>query len=121
MFCPICKAEYHEGFVTCADCSVPLVAQLPQNEDQRQGSETPGGAFEGEVKYAGDLAEVFQTLDYAEVLIIKSVLDEEGIPYHFSGDDLRMSAILIAPARLLVPADSKKRVLEILKELQFDA
>lgn len=29
MFCPTCKCEYLEGFTTCADCSVPLVAQLP--------------------------------------------------------------------------------------------
>ncbi len=71
MFCPICKAEYREGFVACADCSVPLVAQLPQKQDQRQGSQAgaPSGAFKGEVKYAGDLMEVFQTLDYAEVKI----------------------------------------------------
>ena len=123
MFCPICKAEYREGFVTCADCSVSLVAQLPQKDDQRQGSqaETPGGALEGEVEYASDLVEVFQTLDYTEVLIIKSVLDEDGIPYHFSGDYFRMSAVLVSPARLLVPTDLKTRVLEILKGLQFDA
>ena len=117
MFCPICKAEYREGFVTCADCSVLLVPQLPQKEDQQHGSqaETPSGAFEGEVKNAGDLVEVFQTLDLSEVLIIKSILDEEGIPYHFSGDNFRMSAVLVSPARLLVPADLKTRVLEILK------
>jgi hypothetical protein len=118
MFCPICKAEYREGFFTCADCSVPLVVQLPQKDDQRlslQGG-TPNGAFEGEVKYADELVEVFQTLDYSEVLIIKSILDEEGIPYHFSGDDFRMSAVLVSPARLLVPVDLKTRVLEILKD-----
>jgi len=29
MFCPTCKCEYLEGFTKCADCGVPLVAQLP--------------------------------------------------------------------------------------------
>jgi hypothetical protein len=105
MFCPLCKTEYREGFYTCADCSVPLVAELPQrNEDQVD---------------AGELIEVFETLDQSEILMIKSVLDEERIPYHFSGDFFRMSAILISPARLLVPTDAKDRVIEILRELQM--
>lgn len=30
MFCPICKSEYREGFATCSDCHVELVAQLPE-------------------------------------------------------------------------------------------
>jgi hypothetical protein len=28
MFCPICKAEYREGFSRCADCDVDLVDEL---------------------------------------------------------------------------------------------
>jgi hypothetical protein len=29
MFCPVCKAEYREGFYRCADCDVLLVDSLP--------------------------------------------------------------------------------------------
>jgi hypothetical protein len=29
MFCPICRAEYREGFTRCADCSVELVYEPP--------------------------------------------------------------------------------------------
>jgi hypothetical protein len=29
MFCPVCKAEYREGFTTCSDCHVELVEALP--------------------------------------------------------------------------------------------
>ena len=28
MFCPLCKAEYREGFSRCADCDVDLVPAL---------------------------------------------------------------------------------------------
>ena len=31
MFCPSCRTEYREGFYTCADCSVPLVPELPKD------------------------------------------------------------------------------------------
>jgi hypothetical protein len=39
MFCPLCKTEYQEGFFTCADCSVPLVSELPEGEEP--GGKTP--------------------------------------------------------------------------------
>lgn len=29
MFCPLCKAEYREGFTHCVDCDVDLVNELP--------------------------------------------------------------------------------------------
>jgi hypothetical protein len=29
MFCPVCKAEYRQGFTRCADCDVELVYELP--------------------------------------------------------------------------------------------
>jgi hypothetical protein len=32
MFCPVCKAEYREGFAQCHDCNVALVAELPHDE-----------------------------------------------------------------------------------------
>jgi hypothetical protein len=30
MYCPVCKAEYREGFTECADCHVMLVLRLPE-------------------------------------------------------------------------------------------
>jgi hypothetical protein len=111
MFCPLCKTEYREGFDICAECSVPLVAELPQKENQAEFPQLDNGEF----------VEVFETSDETEILIIKSVLDEEGIPYHFSGEFFRMSGILVTPARLFVPSDLKNRILGILRELQFDA
>jgi hypothetical protein len=30
MFCPLCRTEYREGFTTCSDCHLALVAELPK-------------------------------------------------------------------------------------------
>jgi len=29
-YCPECRSEYREGFETCSQCAVPLVASLPE-------------------------------------------------------------------------------------------
>ncbi len=34
MFCPVCKAEYREGFSHCDDCDVALVAALERREPE---------------------------------------------------------------------------------------
>ena len=36
MYCPQCAAEYRAGFLTCSDCSVPLVHDLPPREPQHR-------------------------------------------------------------------------------------
>jgi hypothetical protein len=52
MFCPVCKAEYREGFTRCSDCEVPLVSRLssPESGDSSESPEllwsgTDGGIF----------------------------------------------------------------------------
>jgi hypothetical protein len=32
MFCPLCKSEYRQGFSTCSDCHIPLVATREEAE-----------------------------------------------------------------------------------------
>ena len=115
MFCPQCRTEYREGFYTCADCSVPLVNELPPIDEAYKD------AVETNNQYKDDLIDVFETSSQSDILIVKSLLDGEQIPYHFSGDFFHMSGFLISPARLFVSSDSRARVLEILKELQIIA
>jgi hypothetical protein len=32
MYCPSCRTEYRPGFTVCADCNVPLVPELPDED-----------------------------------------------------------------------------------------
>jgi hypothetical protein len=62
MFCPLCKAEYRQGFTACSDCHIALVA-------------TEQEAFNTKVEqlWAGDDAKVSDAL-------LNSLTDAE-IPY----------------------------------------
>jgi hypothetical protein len=72
MICPQCKAEYRPGFTMCADCEVPLVAQLPTPPsgpvDSAESGEDPFCTF-----WKGDDPRI-----YAELC---ELLDEQGIPH----------------------------------------
>jgi hypothetical protein len=72
MICPQCKAEYRQGFTMCADCEVPLVAQLPTPSSNSAGSaepdEDPICAF-----WKGDDPRI-----HAELC---QLFDEQGIPH----------------------------------------
>jgi tetratricopeptide (TPR) repeat protein len=43
MFCPKCKAEYREGFLTCSDCNVNLVEVLPSESIQEPEGQVAAG------------------------------------------------------------------------------
>jgi hypothetical protein len=72
MICPQCKAEYRQGFTMCADCEVPLVAQLPTPPsdlpDSAESGEDPFCAF-----WKGDDSRL-----HAELC---DLLDEQCIPH----------------------------------------
>jgi hypothetical protein len=42
MFCPLCKAEYREGFMECSDCQVPLVRDLSHPSGRGRNPEGTG-------------------------------------------------------------------------------
>jgi len=65
MFCPICKAEYREGFTRCADCDVELVPALPEEAEL--------------VNEASRL--VWRGYDETLHLQIQAALREAGVPY----------------------------------------
>ncbi len=65
MWCPVCKAEYEEGISECAECQVPLVAELPQ---------AVAGAEAGDT---WTLAEEF--MDEIQAQLAEGLLTENGI------------------------------------------
>ena len=62
-FCPNCKSEYVSGVEKCADCDVPLVAEL--TEEEHFGSE--------------DYALIYTTNNLIEAQMISSNLESAGI------------------------------------------
>lgn len=75
MFCPICKAEYREGFTRCADCEVELVYELPAAAIVPHEAVPPGDPEEDPFCsfWKGDDPRV-----HAELC---GLLGEQGIPY----------------------------------------
>jgi len=77
-FCPCCRAEYREGFTVCADCGVPLVHELPAEEQPLKGPD-PSEAG-SEVTGSGDWVTVLEGVSAEDLMVKRSVLDSTGIP-----------------------------------------
>ena len=74
MICPICKGEYREGYTMCAECGVPLVEGLPEEESPNPDIE---------------LVAVFETGEPADLLVAKSLLDDAGIEFFARGEGVQ--------------------------------
>lgn len=98
MYCPLCRAEFREGYSRCADCDVDLVATLPVEEKK------PGYI---------ELATVFTE---GEIALLKSSLDQAGIVYYFHGEQAHRLAPLPFGARLMVREDCREEAEAILKD-----
>jgi thiol-disulfide isomerase/thioredoxin len=107
MFCPDCKTEYVEGIQICADCEIPLVAELPSEDNP----ETPEWV---------DFEEVLTTFNAGDIAFVKSILDGEDIAYFFQGEGFNYVHPLVQPPKLMVRKDQADQVREILKDLELD-
>ena len=103
MFCPKCKAEYREGFYTCADCNVDLVKELPPEKKPE----------------FVDYEEVLFTYNPADIAMIKSILDAEGITYFVKGEHFTYVSPLADPVRLMVKKEQVVEAKSLLKELNL--
>ena len=101
MYCPICRAEYREGFFECTDCDVDLVEKLE-----------PLKKLPGFVK----LATIFSEGDIA---FIKTSLDKTGVEYYFDGEQSHRLAPVPLGARLMVREDFTGEAESILSDLKI--
>ena len=105
MFCPKCKAEYKPGFTHCATCDVDLVETLPQDPE-------PAPTYV-------DYEEILGTHNPADIALIKSFLDAEGLTYYFHGEHFIYMRPMADPARLMVRADQAETAREVLSGLDL--
>ena len=103
MFCPECATEYQAGVAACADCKVPLVPEQPVAAAEE--------LIEAE--------EILATYNVGDILMIKSLLEANGIPYLLHGETFAVIDPLIQPARLLVPPAWAAQVRELLQDLDL--
>ncbi|MBI5116863.1 DUF2007 domain-containing protein [Candidatus Poribacteria bacterium] len=71
-FCPNCRSEYEQEVERCSECDSPLVEQLaPENPDAEPRI---------------PLVEVYEASGDREALVIKGLLESEGIMCSLSSD-----------------------------------
>jgi hypothetical protein len=101
MYCPICRAEYREGFYECTDCDTYLVEKLE-----------PLPEVPGFVK----LATIFRE---GNIAVIKASFDKTEIEYYFDGEQSHRLAPVPLGARLMVREDFQKLAEAILIDLDI--
>jgi len=114
MFCPQCESEYREGFTTCADCNVALVAGQP-------GAAAASDSDE-------EWVIVLETGDPVLLAMAHSLLDAEGISARFPGENLQNLVgygtlgtgynVALGPAVVEVPEHEAEKALELLALLE---
>ena len=102
-FCPLCGAEYREGFDRCHDCDVELVDELPPEEEWDPT----------------DWVTVEEAHDEATAAIIEGFLLERGMTVRVLSRrdrDLASSLRGLGMMAVQVPTEDMDRALEALAE-----
>lgn len=95
----------------CADCSVPLVNELPDTTGEDE--------IEEHVHQDVEFVEVLITLNAAEVVLVKSILDGAGVEYYIKSEHFTLGRPFEDPARLYIREDQIDEAMEILKDFDF--
>jgi hypothetical protein len=77
MFCPKCKKKFKWMLLTCPDCGVPLIDEVAK---PHRAAETSA------VKYI-NYVPLYSPQNESESMLLKSVLDSEGINYFVRNDN----------------------------------
>jgi hypothetical protein len=112
MFCPKCRSEFKEGVTFCEQCQTELVDTLPP---------------EDEMVYQ-DLATVYTTGDEGLIGLIKSMMEEAGIPCFARSQGVqdlfalgRMGtgfSPIAGPVEIQVPKDRAEEAANLLQDIE---
>lgn len=105
MWCPQCKSEYIQGIFRCPDCDVDLVYTLLE--------ETEKPVIDKDAEFV----EIMRTYDAGVLTLVKSILDDIGVPYFIKGEHSVYVYSHIFPARVLVVKQEAEKAFQILKDL----
>lgn len=108
MICPECKDEFRDGFETCPDCDVGLVAK-PEPTDEPEPDHPEG-------------VELFWASDPGFLAIAKSILEGASIPYSVQGEETM--ALFGTPrslsSRVSVPKTRYDEAMALMVEAELD-
>jgi hypothetical protein len=105
MYCPNCRAEYVDGITECPDCHIPLVEELLEETEPKD--------FLPYVK-------VLATFNSADLIVIKSLLENAGLDYYIEGENFHYLGIPPAQAvKLVVREDQVETAKELLSGLDL--
>lgn len=77
-WCPKCKSEYREGFTECATCHVPLVDELPEEDETRVQDTVQAELAEETVQIANPIA-VYTSERRIDAEMVRDMLQDSGI------------------------------------------
>lgn len=101
-YCPRCRSEYEPSVSVCAECGVPLVESLPEEESRTGSDERLVAVWTGQ----GEM----------EAQVVRSILEASGIDCMISGESLRLTHGLtidgLGQARVLVRESDLDRARE---------
>jgi len=113
MFCPECGTEYQPGVTTCPECGAALVETRPS--EARDEAEWQ------------DLVPVLRTGDASLMMVAKSLLEAERIPFHMDGEGIQEQLgagdapgqeLATGPGRLSVRPEDAEAARDLLAHLQ---
>jgi len=114
MICPQCEAEYVDGILECADCGVPLVENLDEEEDEEY--EWEGGVYNEDIDYI----EIARLVSLGDILLVKSILDSEQIKYYLHGWNSYLNRIDGDDVILYVAEEQQEDAENLVNNLDFN-
>ena len=114
MICPQCEAEYVDGILECADCGVPLVENLDEEEDEEY--EWEGGVYNEDIDYI----EIARLVSLGDILLVKSILDSEQIEYYLHGWNSYLNRIDGDDVILYVAEEQQEDAENLVNNLDFN-